>query len=208
MTKPAPTKPSPVKVNVRSELTAAFAAIDAANAADPNVIEWRDERWPRAQLQGLLATEWVEVLDPRASDEVLLAARAHHVHRWAIARATYPDGRVGYLRWRRALKEVHAEVVAELLPAAGISIETVARVQALVRKEGLGHDPETQLVEDAICLTFLETQFEELAARLDHDRLVTAVKKTVEKMSDQAVALVARTRISPNARAALDDALR
>jgi hypothetical protein len=58
-------------------------------------------------------------------------------------------------------------------------------VQALVRKEGLGHDPETQLVEDAICLTFVETQFEELAARLDHERLVTAVQKTVVKMSDR-----------------------
>ena len=196
-----------MKVNVRSELTAAFAAIDAANAVDPNIIEWRDERWPREQLQGVLATEWVETIDPRAGDEVLLAARAHHVRRWSIARASYPDGRVGYLRWRRALKEVHAEVVAEILPDAGISSDTIARVQSLVRKEGLGHDPETQLVEDAICLTFLETQFEELAARLDHDRLVTAVQKTVEKMSDQAVALVAQTRISPAARAALDDAL-
>ena len=67
----------------------------------------------------------------------------------------------------------------------------------LVPKRGLGHDPETQLVEDAIRLTFLETQFEELAARLDHDRLVTAVQKTVEKISDAAVALVAQTRISP-----------
>jgi hypothetical protein len=33
------------------------------------------------------------------------------------------------------------------------------------------------------------------------------VQKTVEKMSDRAVALVAQTRISPTARAALDDAL-
>ena len=192
---------------MQPELTAAFAAIDAANAADPNIIEWRSERWPRAQLQGVLATEWIETLDPQASDEVLLAARAHHVHRWAIARTSYPDDRVGYLRWRRALKEVHAEVVGELLPPAGISAGAVARVQALVRKEGLGRDPETQLLEDAICLTFLETQFEDLAARLDHERLVSAVQKTVVKMSEQAVGLVAQTRISPAARAALNDAL-
>ncbi|TML06835.1 MAG: DUF4202 domain-containing protein, partial [Actinobacteria bacterium] len=104
-------------------------------------------------------------------------------------------------------KEVHAEVVGELLPPAGISAGAVARVQALVRKEGLGRDPETQLLEDAICLTFLETQFEDLAARLDHERLVSAVQKTVVKMSEQAVGLVAQTRISPAARAALNDAL-
>ena len=192
---------------MRSDLTAAFAAIDAANAADPNIVEWRSEHWPRAQLQGVMATEWIETLDPNASDAALLAARAHHVRRWTIPRASYPEGRPGYLRWRRALKDVHAEVVAELLPSTGISADAIARVQALVRKDELGRDPETQLVEDAICLTFLETQFEDLVARLDHERLVNAVKKTVIKMSDQAVALVAQTRISVTARAALDDAL-
>jgi hypothetical protein len=46
-----------------------------------------------------------------------------------------------------------------------------------------------------------------LAARLHHQRLVSAVQKTVVKMSDQAVGLVAQTRISPAARAALNDAL-
>jgi len=192
---------------VRPDLTAAFAAIDAANAADPNMIEWLDEQWPRAQLQGVLATEWVKALNPHASDEVLLAARAHHVHRWSIARESYPDNRAGYLRWRRALKDVHAGVVAELLPATGVGGATVSRVQALVRKEGLGRDPETQLLEDAICLTFLETQFEELAARLDDERLVNTVKKTADKMSDHAVTLIAQTRISPGARATLYDAL-
>jgi hypothetical protein len=195
-------------VNVRSELTAAVAVIDAANAADPNIVEWNGERWPRAQLQGVLATGWLDALDPDASDAVYLAARAHHVRRWTIARGSYPDGRAGYLRWRRDLKDVHADVVAELLPGTGVAPDTIARVQSLVRKVGLGRDPDTQLVEDVICLTFLETQFEELAARLDHDRLVTAVRKTIDKMSTPAVALVAQTHLSPAARAALDDALR
>jgi hypothetical protein len=197
-----------VAASTRSELTAAIAAIDAANAADPNIVEWQGDRWPRAQLQGVLATGWLDSLAPDASDEVYLAARAHHVRRWTIARTSYPEGRAGYLRWRRDLKDVHAEVVGTLLPAAGIAPDAVARVQALVRKVGLGRDPETQLVEDVICLTFLETQFEPLAARLDHDRLVTAVKKTVDKMSAPAVALVAQTHLSPAARAALDAALR
>ena len=193
---------------MRSDLTAAVAAIDTANAADPNIVEWQGREWPRAQLQGVLATGWLDALDPDASDEVYLAARAHHVRRWTIARSSYPDGRSGYLRWRRDLKDVHADVVAEILPGAGVAPASVQRVQALVRKVGLGRDLETQLGEDAICLTFLETQFEELAARLDHDRLVTAVKKTVDKMSEPAVALVAQARLSLAARAALDDALR
>jgi hypothetical protein len=94
------------------------------------------------------------------------------------------------------------------LTPIGFPEALVARVQALVHKDGLGTDPEMQLVEDAICLTFLETQFEPLAHRLDHDRLVNAVQKTVLKMSPAAVALVAGAQLSPAARGALNDALR
>jgi hypothetical protein len=48
----------------------------------------------RPNCKACWPTEWAEVLDPRASDEALLAARAHHVRRWSIARDSYPDGRV------------------------------------------------------------------------------------------------------------------
>ena len=46
----------------------------------------------------------------------------------------------------------------------------IARVQDLVRKRGLGKDPEVQTLEDALCLVFIETQLRDLAARLDPRR--------------------------------------
>jgi hypothetical protein len=167
-------------------LTAAFAAIDAVNAEDPNQIEGR----PRALLQGELATKWLARRDPDASDALRFAARAHHLRRWVIPRDARPDGRVGYLRWRRELKAVHAEGVAEVLGPLGIAPEVVARVQALVTKHDLGSDPEAQAFEDVVCLVFLETQYDELIDRLDDDdKVVDVLRKTIAKMSPAGLAL-------------------
>jgi len=56
-----------------------------------------------------------------------------------------------------------------------------------VRKRGLGRDPEVQVLEDALCLVFLETQLADLAARLDADKLIDILRKTMRKMSPEAV---------------------
>ena len=97
----------------------ALAAIDAANAADPTRIEWHGESQPKELVHAELVSGWVRRLRPDASPELLLAARAHHVGRWLIARSSYPPGRAGYLRWRRTLHDLHAERVAEILTAVG-----------------------------------------------------------------------------------------
>ena len=130
-------------------------------------------------------TEWIRRLRPDASDELLLAARAHHVRRWEIPRDSYPDGRSGYLRWRKALHGHHARIVGEVLGDAGYEPATVERVQEIVRKRNLARDPEVQALEDALCLVFLETQSDELAARLDSEKMDDVVEKTLAKMSDE-----------------------
>lgn len=158
----------------------ALSAIDAANAADPN----EHDGEPLALLQGRLAEGWVIRLDPDASEALRLAARAHHLRRWVVPRDSYPDGRAGYLRWRRDQKQRHAEELRELLEQVGLGPVIVARAAAIVAKVGLGSDPEVQVFEDAVCLTFLETQLGETADRLDADRMTTVIAKTLTKMSD------------------------
>ena len=110
-------------------------------------------------------TEWLARLDPDADDAQLLAARAHHLRRWTLPRSTYPEGRAGYLRWRTALKKQHAEEVAAILADVGYDAATIDRVQRIIRKEGLGTDPQVQTHEDALCLVFLETQLAEHGRR-------------------------------------------
>ena len=161
-------------------LAGALEAIDRANATDP-----RPE--PLAQREGELAQRWVLALCPTASPALVLAARAHHLARWAIPRSEYPEGRAGYHRWRVALRAVQAEAVGAVLApfaAGGLSTDMVAHVKALVRKEGLGVDPDAQVLEDAVCLAFLETQADSLAARLDDETMINALRKSLAKMSE------------------------
>ena len=190
-----------------AQLAAGLAAIDAANALDPNVVSFdggpRHGRWPRAQLQGMRASHWLGLLAPDAADEVQLAARAHHLGRWTIDRATYPEGRGGYLRWKRDLKAVHRTAVAEVLAPLGVPADVIDRVGELVQRVGLGSDPETQLVEDVACLVFLETQYDELIAKIGTEKVADAVRKTLRKMSPEAIALAPGARMSPEAAALL-----
>lgn len=190
-----------------SRLESATAAIDAANADDPSEVTVRGETLPLALTHGRLAAEWVCRLSPGAADTVVLAARAHHLRRWEVPRSTYPEGRAGYLRWRRDQKRRHADDVAGLLRDAGYAAHEIERVQALVRRDGLGSDPDAQLVEDAACLVFLETQLADVASRFDRDHLLEVIRKTARKMSPDALAAVADLPLGATERALLGDAL-
>ncbi len=161
----------------------AIAAIDAANADDPATIVVDGVERSKELAHAELMTEWVRRLDPAATEEQLLAARAHHLRRWTIPRSSYPEGRSGYLRWRRDLQRQHAAQVGEILADAGYDSASIGRVQAIIRKERLASDPAVQTHEDALCLVFFETQAVELADQLGADKTVDVVAKTLYKMS-------------------------
>ena len=167
----------------------AIAAIDAANADDPNSIEVDGEARPKELTHARMMDAWVRRLDADASEPLLLAARAHHVRRWTVPRGSFPEGRSGYLRWRAHLRAFHADEAERLLRGAGYDDETVERVRRIVLKQGLTRNPETtdpdvQTFEDGLSLVFLETQFAELTARLDDDeKMAQIVARTLRKMS-------------------------
>jgi Domain of unknown function (DUF4202) len=189
-------------------LSAALAAIDAANADDPFTIVVDGVERPKELAHAELMTEWVRALAPDASDQQLIAARAHHLRRWSIPRDDYPRDRAGYLRWRTALRRQHAEDVAAIMRDAGYSDEEIARVQAIVAKKGLGRDPDVQVHEDALCLVFLATQLDALTAQLhDEDKIVDILRKTAAKMSPQGLAAAGTLPLSPAGSALLARAI-
>jgi hypothetical protein len=194
----------------KAQLDAALAAIDAANAVDPMVVTVRGRTGPKEVVHAELVTEWVRRLRPDADAALLLAARGHHFRRWTSPRTLYPAGRAGYLRWRKALHEQQARELGEVLEQAGIETAVVARTQELVRKEGLGKgdaDSDVQVLEDALCLVFLETQLDDVAARLEPETMERVVLKTTAKMSERGRALIADLPLSPAGRRVLDEAL-
>jgi hypothetical protein len=185
---------------------AAIAAIDAANADDPNTLVIDGVARPKEQAHAELMTEWVRRLDPAASEAQLLAARAHHLRRWSLPRSSYPDGRAGYLRWRTALKRQHAAEVGEILERVGYDRPLIDEVQAIVRKEVLGTGP-GQVHEDALCLVFLQTQLASTAERLGDEHVVEVIRKTVAKMSPAGLAHVGGLALRDHDRALVARAL-
>ncbi len=192
-----------------ARLRAALAAIDDANAADPTVVTVRDRTGPKEIIHADLVTEWVLRLRPDADEALLLAARGHHFRRWTVPRSSYPPGRAAYLRWRKDLHAQHAKELGLVLADAGYDEPTIVRVQAIVRKDGLaraGESDDVQVLEDALCLVFLETQLVEIAARLDPAKLPGVITKTAHKMSGAGLAQIAHVPLGPGARRLLDEA--
>src|ERR1700719_315651 len=164
-------------------LTDVFAAIDAANALDPNPTEVDGQPQPAELAYGRRMSETLARLAPDASEHLRIAARGQHIERWTSARKSYPEGRAGYLSWRNALKEFHARRLGEIMLSAGYGSDDIARVRSLVRKERLKFDREAQLLEDIACLVFLEHYLSEFSRKTNQEKLAGILAKTWKKMS-------------------------
>ena len=176
----------------------AFAAIDAENAGDP-----RGKELDHAER----AVAWILRLRPDAPDALLLAARGHHVRRWEIPRSAEPEGRAGYLRWKRRLQQHHADVLGRVLREVGYDDVTVERVQAIVTKQRLRSDPDVTSLEDALALVFLQTQLGELGEKLADDHMVDVLAKTLRKMSADGRAAAASLPYTDAERALVERAI-
>jgi Domain of unknown function (DUF4202) len=185
----------------------AIKAIDAANADDPNEIVVTGESRPKELAHAELVSQWVRRLDADPSEALLLAARAHHLRRWTIPRDSYPRDRPGYLKWRKALHEQHAREVAVILDEVGYDTETIQRVQDIVRKRRLGKDSEVQVLEDALCLVFIETQLADLAQKVEPEKMPGIIEKTAKKMSPRAIELAMELDVGPEERELLKSVL-
>ncbi|OGX38925.1 MAG: hypothetical protein A3C53_02330 [Omnitrophica WOR_2 bacterium RIFCSPHIGHO2_02_FULL_68_15] len=160
--------------------------IDRLNAEDPSrdVVEGTPQ--PRELIYAKRLTGWVLRLNPKASEALRIAARGQHVRRWTVPRSRYPMNRAGYLRWRETLKAFHADTIAGLMREEGYPDDAIQRVRTLMGKRQLGTDPETQTLEDALCLVFLETQFADLRRKTSEEQMRQIVRKTWGKMSERA----------------------
>lgn len=163
---------------------AALEAFDRANAADPNCETVDGVARPKELLYGRRMSDWLERLYPEATPALRLAVRCQHIERWQVPRKTYPEGRVGYLTWRRDLKALHAKRAGEILEGLGFDGATIQRVCGLVNKENLRQDPDAQALEDVACLVFLAHYFADFAAGHDDDKVVEILRKTWRKMSE------------------------
>lgn len=186
---------------------AALRRFDEENARDPNIEVVEGVARPRELVYAQRLYAWVLKLAPNASHELLLAARSQHICRWMIPRSKYPMDRAGYLKWRNDLKKFHAEKSGQILAELGVPQVTIQRVQALNLKKDFPKDADSRVLEDALCLVFLEFQFADLAARASEDKMINALQKTWKKMRTAAQEHALRLPYPPREKALLNRAL-
>ncbi len=157
--------------------------IDAAHAADP-------KRAADGRPAELVYADRMEAWVARAAAEptplLRLAARCQHLERWRVPRATFPDGKAGYLKWRQSLYRQQADRAQELLLRAGVNAAEAGAVATWVSKTALKTNPGSQALEDAACLVFLENEIEAFAAQhadYPREKFVEIIRKTWKKMS-------------------------
>jgi len=165
------------------KLLLAFQHFDGANKQDPNTEVFEGTTYPKELLYGTRMTKRLNVFDPTASEALRLTARCQHICRWQIPRESYEMNREGYLRWRQKLKKFHAKKAASILEEVGYDDETIDNVKFLLEKKQLKKNEETQVLEDVICLVFLEFYFEPFAHKNPEDKTIDILQKTWRKMS-------------------------
>ena len=188
-------------------LTQVLEGIHRLNRADPNTEPVGGAAQPRELVYAQWLSDWVLRLDPHASELLRIAARGQHVCRWTIPRSRYPMTRRGYLQWRETLKAFHSQTVAGLMAEAGYPGELIERVRQIMGKRRLQDDLESQTLEDALCLVFLERQLEPLRSKTPPEKLQDILRKTWKKMSERGRAEALRLRLGEAERKLLTQSL-
>ena len=181
--------------------------IDAAHAADP--ARAADGR-PAELVYAERVEAWVGRLAPEAAPLLRLAARCQHLERWSVPRASFPEGKAGYLAWRKSLYGRQAARAKELLLAAGLPAAEADEAATWVSKTGLKTNPGTQALEDAAVLVFLENEIGAFAAshaEYPREKFVEILRKTWRKLSPPAQELAAGLALPPGIAALVRDAV-
>jgi hypothetical protein len=160
-----------------------FAAIDAVNAEDPHMIEVDGRQVPAELVYGRRITETLHRMVADPSEPMRIAARGQHIGRWRLARKSYPEGRAGYLAWRRQQRVNQAEKLGQIMATEGYGADDIARVGTLIRKENMLADAEVQLFEDVICVMFFEHYLGDFVSRVEEEKLADILIKTWGRMS-------------------------
>lgn len=194
-------------VSDKIRFEAAIRQFDEANAADPNIEIVDGVAYPKELLYAQRMTACLNRVVPAASEALQLAVRCQHIRRWEITRHDYPQGTQGYNKWRNTLKKHHAEIAGRILQEAGYTPDIIERVQFLVQKRQLKIDSEVQLLEDIVCLVFLQYYFLDFARRHPEEKVIEIVQKTWRKMTPEGHALALQLDLPAEAQALVGKAL-
>jgi len=191
-----------------SKFNQAIQKFDDYNRQDPTNTNLNGNEMPYNLLYGHRMSAKLQSYAPNASEHLQLAARCQHIGRWEIPRQDYPMDRKGYLQWRSQLKILHGNIAEVILEEVGYEKEIIQMVKDLLMKKQLKQNSETQILEDVICLVFLEYYFDDFAGEHTDEKLVSILKKTIVKMSDQGIEQAMKLSLSVKTQKIVEEAIK
>ena len=184
-----------------------LTALDQLHSEDPKTTNVADEPLPAELLYAQRMSKWLAHLNQAPSECLQIAVRAQHLQRWQVAREAYPEGRVGYLTWRRDQGIRAGDTAAQLMREAGYSTEDAERVITLITKKGLGRDADVQTLEDCACLDFWKLLCPIFRARSNMTIWCELFKKPGARCHPKAHELALALPMSPASAALVKEAL-
>ena len=169
-----------------TRLESAWTRFDEANNEDPRRVSFDDGEVGEEWLYGRRMSACLSSYEAEPSESLQLAVRSQHLCRWRLPRSSHATGRAGYLQWRRACAEMHADLAESILNELGYDVGVVERVRELLLKRNLPTDPEAQVLEDVACLVFLEYYAEEFFKSVEVSKTERILLRTWRKMSPRA----------------------
>lgn len=189
----------------------AIAKFDAANAQDPNQEMFEGKSYPKELIYAQRMTAMLAQFAPDASEAVQLAVRCQHICRWMRPRSDYPMDGVGYKQWRTNLYKFHGDTAGAIMREVGYDDDMIGKVQALLRKEKLKVNPETQMLEDVVDLVFLQHYLADFvskySSRYEEEKLLDILRKTWRKMSEAGHVAALKLNYTPEMLAVVQKAL-
>ena len=170
-----------------AQLTTTLNAIDQLNAQDIHTTLVDGTAYPKELLYSKYMSECLHQYWPQANELLQIAVHAQHIKRWHLKRNEFPDGKQGYLLWRKQLGIFHAQTTKALMLTHGYSENDAEKTACIIRKEKLKSNQDSQTLEDVACLVFLQYYFDEFATKYieknNEAKVIRIVQLTWKKMS-------------------------
>ena len=185
----------------------AITTFDAYNLNDPHQEEFEGKLVSKEMLYAQRMSSRLSDFYPSAPEYLKLAAHCQHIGRWEIPRESYPMDKKGYLQWRSVLKTHHAKLAEKILISCRYDQATIDKVKFLLLKKELHTNPDTKILEDVICLVFIEHYLEEFAEKHEPKKVIDILGKTLKKMSPRAIEEAGRIPVSEKIKILIQQAL-
>ncbi|MGO1244454.1 MAG: DUF4202 domain-containing protein [Sphingobacterium sp.] len=164
-----------------NKVQTALNKFDDYNENDPNIFVWHHASYPQELFLADKLYDWVNKLAPTRSTALTLASKSQHIGRWEIPRSSFAMDKNGYLNWRKELALHHASTTRDILVNLDFSDELISQVEQIILKKKIKGNPDVQTMENALCLVFLEFQYEKFYPKHE-EKIVNILKKSLLKM--------------------------